>query len=309
MQSEFIIAIMSGLGGMLGWGGADFFAKKTIDRIGAISSLVWAHFFGTALFIVIAALQFIFLGKFITIPNTLPEWGGLIFFGTLQMVVYWLVYEGFGKGKLAVLNPIFASYSGLVALFSVLIFKEVIGGNLFLALVVIFVGILLLNVDIAGLKVRRLNIAPGLKEIATATLLAAFWTLGWDRPVTGRDSLSYALFMYAFMTLAALIVSKILRVNLLGVKRDLWKFLVLIGLGETIAYFAISVGYSATSFTSVVALLSGAFSLPTIILARLFLKEKLTTVQTIGSVVIIAGIVGATFSFTVPELNKIKQDS
>ena len=49
MQSALTIAVLAGLGGMLGWGAADFFAKKTIDKIGAIASLVWAHIFGTTI--------------------------------------------------------------------------------------------------------------------------------------------------------------------------------------------------------------------------------------------------------------------
>jgi drug/metabolite transporter (DMT)-like permease len=41
----------------------------------------------------------------------------------------------------------------------------------------------------------------------------------------------------------------------------------------------------------VVAMLGGVFSLPTIILARIFLKEKVTLAQTAGSLVVIAGII------------------
>jgi drug/metabolite transporter (DMT)-like permease len=38
-------------------------------------------------------------------------------------------------------------------------------------------------------------------------------------------------------------------------------------------------------------MLSGAFSLPTIILARIFLHERTTVLQTVGSVVILVGVV------------------
>ena len=43
MQPELVLAGLAGLGGMMGWGLADFFAKKTIDEIGDVVSLVWAH--------------------------------------------------------------------------------------------------------------------------------------------------------------------------------------------------------------------------------------------------------------------------
>ena len=290
MTNELIIALIAGIAGMLGWGSADFFAKKTIDRIGPISSLVWAHLFGTLILIGIAVFQFLSTGKLIYIPSSLTEWGGLLFFGVLQMVVYWFVYEGFGKGKLAVLNPVFASFSGLVAIFSVVFFGEVLTGNLILVLIMVFGGVMLLNIDLKGLRTKRLNIVPGLKEVGAATILAAIWTLGWDKFIGGHDFLSFALFMYAFMTVAAFVISRIKKVKLVGVKSDLWKFLILIGVGETVAYLGISYGYSQTSLTSVIALISGAFSLPTIILARIFLKEKTTRIQTIGTLVIIAGV-------------------
>lgn len=291
MHNSLFIAVTAGLGGMFGWGAADFFAKKTIDNIGAIKSLVWAHAFGTSLFVILALGQALLLGHTVHIPTATTTWAGLAAFGILQMIVYWLVYEGFGKGQLAVLNPVFASYSGIVALASILIFGEALHVLSAIGLAAIFGGIILINIDWQGLHSKKLNIVPGLAEVGAAAALAAIWTIGWDRFVSGQDSLSYALFMYAFMSLAAYGLSKLMRVKLRGIDRGLWKFLVLIGAGETLAYLAISWGYGATSLTSVVALISGAFSLPTVILAYLFLKERVSRLQVAAIATIIAGIV------------------
>ncbi len=293
MQKELLIAVIAGLGGMFGWGFADFAAKKTVDKIGTIASLVLAHAFGTILLLgFVLASIFVFRNPF-TFPRTFLEWLGLIFFGTLQTIVYFLVYKGFEKGQVAVLSPIFASFTGLVALFSVLFFGEVISGNLIPALIIIFFGIILLNLDPKYLSTKKLRIigAPGVKEVGCATLLATIWTLGWDKFTGGKDWVMYAFLMYAFVTLSAYTISRYQKISLTKVKKGAFKFLWLIGLGEAVAYLALSLGYSSTSLTSVIALLSGAFSLPTIILAKLFLKEKITMIQTIGGLVIIAGIV------------------
>ncbi len=292
MQNDLLIAVLAGLGGMLGWGLADFFAKKTIDQIGDTVSLAWGHVFGTISLLIMAVYQFGVRGQRIVIPNDAQTWFFLLFFGALQAAVYLLVYRGFGKGQVGVLSPVFASFSGLTAVFSIVVFGEVLGGYLPLGLVILFIGIVLINVDLHALRSRRLSFAhiPGFKEVALATLLAAFWTLSWDKFIGGNDWLSYTLFMYTFMTLVILEVAYAQRLNLFVVRPPIWKFLMLIGLTETVAYLAISLGYSATPLTSVVALLSGAFSLPTIILARIFLKEKITAVQTVGSIIIIMGI-------------------
>ena len=292
-MQELTVAVLAGLGGMLGWGFADFFGKKAIDEIGDVVSLVWAHICGTAVFFLFAFYEFFATGHGVTVPQSGEVWAGLFFFGALQATVYLLVYKGFGKGQLAVLNPIFASFSGLAAILSVVVFGEVVSGHLVLSLITIFVGVLLLNIDGPALFSRRINFlrTPGFPEIATATVLAAFWTVLWNQFTGGQDWLSYALFMYLFMTIVMLLVAKFQGIRLSFSKPHVWKFLVLIGFCEAVAYGAITLGYSATTETSIIALLSGAFSLPVIILARIFLKEKVHMLQTAGAVVIIGGII------------------
>jgi drug/metabolite transporter (DMT)-like permease len=292
MHQDIIIASLAGLGGMLGWGLADFFAKKTIDEIGDTASLAWGHIFGTLSLLLMLLFRWTTTGQSIALPADIKTWSLLIVFGIVQAAVYLFVYKGFGKGQLAVLNPIFASFAGITALLSIVYFGEPIGYVTIFGLLVLFSGIILISTDLSALKARHFGFShiPGFREIATATLLAALWTLFWDRFVGGEDWLVYALMMYAFMTITILFVAIVQKVNLRIENRSVWKFLILIGLCETAAYLAISWGYSTTPLTSVVALLSGAFSLPTIILARLFLQEKITGLQTAGGIVIILGI-------------------
>ena len=87
MPSGFFIAIAAGFGGMLGWGFADFFAKKTIDEIGSTASLVWGHAFGVLALGFIALYQFVALGKGIFIPRDPVELGTIAFFGVLQACI------------------------------------------------------------------------------------------------------------------------------------------------------------------------------------------------------------------------------
>ncbi len=291
METELIIAIIAGLGGMLGWGLADLFAKKTIDTIGDMSSLLWAHIFGTGI------LFLVFLYKALTgdvvIPQSFSEISLLIAFGALQAMVYLFVYRGFGKGQVSILNPVFASFSGITALISILVLGEIVTNGTIYGLIFIFLGIILLNLDPESLKSRKLNFVKvaGFQEVAVATILAAVWTLGWDRFIGGKDWVTYAFFMYLFMTVVIFIVVKNQKTDLKISKNSIWFLLFIIGLCETVAYLAISWGYETTTKTSVVALLSGAFSLPTIILARTFLKERATISQLFGGFVIIAGII------------------
>ena len=291
-MSDLAIAVIAGLGGMLGWGIADFLAKKTIDELGDVVSLVWAHVFGFAVFVVLAVVSMVMADGGPVVPPSGAAWLAVLVFGVLQAIVYLLVYKGFGKGQVAVLNPVFASFSGLTALLSVMFFGEMVRGPLLLTLAAIFAGILMLSIDLDALRQRRVSIGrvPGLPEIGAATLLAAVWTVFWYQFVNGRDWFWYAFYMYLFMTIALWIVARVRRVRLAVPAPRLWFQLALIGAFEVGAYVSISLGYSLTTRTSVVALLSGAFSLPTIVLARAFLKERVTSLQTAGSAVVIFGI-------------------
>ena len=294
-MDPLLIAVLAGLGGMIGWGLADFFAKKTIDQIGDVISMVWAHVFGTIAFGLLVLVNILFFNQTIGLPSGLNGWLILFIFGSLQAAVYLIAYQGFGKGPLSVLNPIFASYSGLAALLSILFFGENVSVAILSTLSIIFAGVIMTNIDIHHLRAKRLRFAliPGVKEMIMAALLAAFWTVYWDSFISGKDWLTHAFLMYVFMSIVAYIFAKAKKINLSRrqIKPDLWKYLILIGICEAIAYISISFGFGLTTETSVVAVLSGAFSLPTIILARVFLKEKPEVIQTLGSFVIILGII------------------
>lgn len=292
MPHELLIAIVGGLAGMLGWGYADFLSKKTIDAIGEIASLVWAHICGTLLLGALVLGTSIGGGE-IQWPSSVTVWLLILFFGALQAGVYLLLYKGFGKGQVGLLSPVFASYAGVAALVSIIFLNEVVGAGILATLIVIFTGILLLSIDAEAAGRRRIAFMriPGVFEVGLATVLAALWTVWWDAFVGGRDWLLYAFLMYGAMTVVILIVAYAQGAKLhVPKKGNMRMLLFMIGLGEVIAYTGISYGYSMTSYTSIVALVSGAFALPTIILARLYLNERMTALQLAGSLIIIGGI-------------------
>ncbi|GAB3862028.1 hypothetical protein GCM10028801_26890 [Nocardioides maradonensis] len=291
MASSLLIATGAGLGGMFGWGTAEFATKKSVDQIGSVASLVWAHILGTVALAGLVLVGVVGFGHPFEFPAGVGAWAGLVFFGCLQTAVYYFAYRAFEHGQVAVLAPIFASFAGLVALISVVVFGETVSSGLGPSLVAIFAGVMLLNLEVGELRRGgiRLMGALGVRDIGIATILATGWTLGWDRFVNGHDGPSYSLLMFVFMTISAFAVARVQKVRLAGV-RPVMPALWLVGAGEAIAYFAISVGYADTTQTAIVALLSGASALPTIVLARIFLREKLTGVQTLGSLVVVAGV-------------------
>ncbi|MEJ0041965.1 MAG: hypothetical protein WDM81_07020 [Rhizomicrobium sp.] len=93
-----------------------------------------------------------------------------------------------------------------MALISIVFLGETVTTFNVAALIVLFIGILLISVDLGALRAFRLQAMPGFYEIAIATVLATIWTLGWNRFVSAKDGLSFAIWMYLAMTGRALSV-------------------------------------------------------------------------------------------------------
>jgi drug/metabolite transporter (DMT)-like permease len=292
LQTALLIAVLAGLGGMLGWGLADFFAKKTIDQIGDIPTLAWAHVCGSGIVLIALGVRLVTTGT-AGLPHSSLAWLALVGFGILQGIIYLLVYRAFSKGKVSVLNPIFASYSGIAALAVIIFFGEPLGALRGLALLLIFVSVLVLSIEDGpiSLRVLRQGGTAGLGEIATATLLAGGWTVGWDRFVHNHDWLVYAALMYIAMTAAIVGIASAQGVKLRQKAQGVWRYVFLIGLTEVGAYASISLGFSRSNHAAIVALLSGSFSVPTIILARCFLGERINRYQFGGIVAIVVGVI------------------
>ncbi len=292
MFSSLVTAVLAGLSGMLGWGTADFFAKKTIDEIGDVATLTVASIIGAFALLIIDLGVGAFSSHKIVLPTSGSEYLLLALFGIFQAIVYLLVYRAFAVGKLSIVNPIFSSYSGLVVLLSVFIFSEVIGALQFVLIGVVFLGILVMSLDEESFALRKLKLTklPGVNEVLLGAILAAFWTVFWGNFINGKDWLAYASIMFIFMAIMLLLVCFFQKTSLQIKQNKLWKFLIFIGLGEIIAYVGVSIGYSLTSHVSIVGVLSAAFSVPTLILAYFFLGERLNKFQKIGVVLVIVGV-------------------
>jgi uncharacterized membrane protein len=277
---------------MLGWGLADFFAKQTIGRIGDVASLVWGHLFGTGALVLGALAYLAIAGPPTGLPHNGASWFVLLVFGAGQAAVYLLVYKAFSKGPVSLLSPIFASYSGLAAVLSIVFFSEAVGIGTLGTLVLMFAGVILVSLEgrfSSAPKEKRLP--PGVTEALVGAGLAAVWTVGWHQVIGGKSWLSYTVTMYVAMTVVIVVFATARGVKLRWPRGRLALLLAGIGLAEVGAYVAIGIGFSQTSHTSLIAALSGAFALPTVLLARLFLREPMCRTRLVGiAAVIVASV-------------------
>jgi drug/metabolite transporter (DMT)-like permease len=294
MKSELIIAILAGLGGMFGWGIADFFAKKTIDKIGATSALFYSQLVG------IFPLLVIFLIRPIGFFNKI-DFLSVLIVGILTAIYYFFLYASFGKGNVSVLSPIMAASPVLVVMALFFVFGEELSFNQFLIFITVFIGMVLIAGDLKSIWsaiIGRETKLRGLREVIIALIVDVVALVYLDRFLGEADWVFILLGVKIFMTLSIFIYANLKKENLYKLNiedKNLWGVLLLIGLLDVIAFSSIFYGISATSHTGIIAMLSGAFSLPTIFLARIFLKEKITNIQAIGVALIILGVMVLAF--------------
>jgi uncharacterized membrane protein len=130
----------------------------------------------------------------------------------------------------------------------------------------------------------------GLPEILLAVCLYSMWIIALVQFIIGINWVPILLIIRIFSSISLFIYARISNIKIKLFDRSLWKFIVLIGTFDVIAFSFISYGYSISSYVSIIAMLSSAFSLPTIILGRIFLNERTTIFQAIGSLVIVLGV-------------------
>jgi drug/metabolite transporter (DMT)-like permease len=132
----------------------------------------------------------------------------------------------------------------------------------------------------------------GLPEVLSAAVAFAFWLVFLDKFIGVRD---WLFFLIVIRVTAAVTVAVFARVTKepMAIEAGDWSirgYVALIGFCDAAAFAAVSYGFSATTHTSVVAVLSSTFSLPTLLLARVFLRERLAPSQKVAAGVIMAGI-------------------
>jgi drug/metabolite transporter (DMT)-like permease len=288
MSQEIIIAILGGTGAMLGWGISDFFAKKTVDRIGDVKTLFWSQTFG------FLPLLIYFLLNYSTPHITTRAVSLLVLYGVIDAFGYLFFYKALEKGKVSVVSPILATFAAFAVLISAFLFGERILPIRWLALGVVFAGIFLTSIDLKGLRsgsLDREDSVKGLPETFVGVVLFAIWFPLWDNFVSKGDWAFLVTALRAAVALTVLIFAKSTKTQLMVKGTDIWKLLVVIGILDGGAYLTLTWGFGATMLTSVVTMLSAAYSLPTLILARIFLKEKLTVNQWVGVLSIVGGLV------------------
>ncbi len=290
------MGILLGLTGAISWGIADFAARFAARRIGAYRTLFYMQCIG---FLVLTAYLELSGGISRGVAPGWHPWALAAFAGVLNTISSLSLYYAFQIGVMSVVAPISSAYPALTVVLSLLSGERIqpLRGA---GLAVTLIGVVLAATSFAPESKGESSVAGTssrahlTKGVSWAILSAIgfgvlFWFLGFHVvPVAGSAFSVWMIRLSTFSTLAlfAAPARQTLRMPL----GNVWWLLITVGVMDTVAFVAnnAALHFGQVAVVSVLASLYGAV---TVLLAWIFLRERLERTQWLGIVLIFTGIV------------------
>lgn len=290
------MGIVLGLAAALSFGTADFLVRFAARRVGAYRTLLFMQVVG----LVGLSTYLLLSGELVRIGEQTPwqpwGWAGLAaLLGTGSGLALYRAYE---VGVLALAAPIASSYAALTVLLA-LLSGETISLAHGLGLGAALIGVALAAAALSPAETepvverrwRRFHRLPpgvGWAFVAAAGFGFTFWLLGFEViPDLGGVVPVWVSRLVSVATLP--LFAKPLRQSLRLPRGGVWGWIVAIGVLDTVAYVAAALGLDSDQ-VAVVSVLVSLFSAVTVLLAWLFLRERLRAHQWFGVALIFAGI-------------------
>ncbi|HEC64788.1 MAG TPA: EamA family transporter [bacterium] len=285
-MSNLLISILTGLGGMFGYGASDFLASQVTRRIGNIKTIFWEQFI--AVFVIGAVLLFVpvdFHFELILLPLG-------ILLAIVYMVAFGTYYKGFEVGNVSVISPIVNSYAWISVLIAHFLFNQRLEGLQIAGIILIVLGVVLVSVQLDKIKTKKVLLVKGLPYALVASLAFGIVPPLYEQIVERMDFLFASFLSTVIASILVFVYSRIMRIKL-GLKKEGGKTQLQLFIIAVLTLFAtVSVGYGYSVGDSIiVAPVSSGLTVVTVVLAVVFLKERLKLNQIIGIIITVGGIV------------------
>ncbi len=306
------LAIILGLTGAVSWGAADFAARFASREVGAYRTLFFMQFFG----FIALSMYLQSTGGFShgMSPGWQP-WAMAVAAGLLNVLASLALYHSFEHGTLSIVGPVSSSYPALTVALS-LLSGERIHAVRAAGLAVTLLGVILAATSFAQsqsttaekdaqranpnhanatfdakTKSSRAHLSTGVGWAICAALGfgVLFWFLGFHVvPAVGSAVSVWVMRLTALVSLA--LAARPTHQTLKFPHGKVWWLLLAVGILDTAAFVANNAGLS-TGQVSVVSVLASLYGAITVLLAWIFLRERLERSQWLGIVLIFIGIV------------------
>lgn len=285
-MSTTLLSILSGIVGMFGWGLYDFLGGVFAKQIGPYKSFFWSQLAGLASILLLAIL----VSPSINVPS-----GVILLFpiaALLYSAGYLFFFKGFELGSMSIV----AATMNLWAVFTMLFAFTFMGQRLSVTqtagVLMILAGVTLASLNWSEIQRRKFQLSSGVREaIAGAVFFGIYWNVseiiveqvGW-LVSTVLIKLGIVVFMLLFSILSKR------GMDLTGTAGKTIFAIFIMGMIEAGAVAVVNYGLTIGDAILITPIAS-ALSIVTIVLAIIFLKERITKIQGIGVATAVVGIV------------------
>lgn len=286
------MGILLGLLAALGWGTGDFITRGVTRQIGALRTIIYVQLFGL-LAVTLLALVMGQFGRATSIP---PEgWLVGLVGGVIGVFASFTLFNAFQHGVLMIVSPIASSYGAITVLLS-LLSGETLSATRALGVALSILGVILASIELTPgaerqiATINRYRLPPGVGMAIGAAILFGinFWLLGFYVVPALGPALPVVV-TRAVGVVVMFSIALITRKSAAPPARRAGLLIVVIALLDTLAFAANNLGMESEQ-VSIVAVLSSMFAAVTVLLAWIFLHERIRWGQWLGLGLILTGI-------------------
>jgi transporter family protein len=289
-MSTALLSILSGIGGMFGWGLYDFLGGVYSKQIGPFKSFFWSQLAGL---ISVLLLLFAF-----TINLNVP----ILVFILLPIAAivysagYLFFFKGFEIGNVSIVAATMNLWAVFTMLFAFIFMGQRLSTMQSLGVFMIISGVTLASLNWSDIKNHSFKLSLGVKETALgAFFFGVFWNI--SEVISERIGwLSTTLFVKFGIIVFLLLFSFLIKRQLVLTKATIKTKIMVLLMGSIEAGAVAIVNYGLTIGDAIlITPIASALSIVTITLAIIFLKDTVTKLQGLGMIAAIAGIIVTAF--------------
>ena len=285
-MSTTILSIVLGIGGMVGWGIYDFLGGVFAKQIGSFKSLFWSQLAGLISIFLLA----IFFKPGINIPVLVIILSFIA--AILYSAGYLFFFKGFETGNVSIIAATMNLWAVFTMLFAFIFMGQRLSALQTLGVLMIILGATLASLNWNEIRNQRFQLSAGVKEAAFG---AFFFGIFWNISEIISEKVGWlltTLFIKSGIILFLLIIS-LLTKQVIGLTKISTKTKTIILLMGGIEAGAVAlVNYGLTIGDAIlITPIASALSIVTIVLAVVFLKDKISKPQGFGIVMAVAGII------------------
>ena len=280
-----LLSILLGIGGMVGWGIYDFLGSVFSKQIGSFKSLFWSQLAGLISIFLLA----LWLKADMVISSTaiLAAIAAIVY-----SVGYLFFFKGFEKGNVPIIAATMNLWTVFTMFFAFVLMGQRLTATKSIGVLLIIAGTTLASIDWGRIRHQKPQLSLGIKEtILGAFFFGIFWNIS---EIISEDIgwLSTTLLVKLGIVIFLLIFAFAKR-QTLGRLNSSAKAKAVILLMGAIEVGAVSlVNYGLTIGDAIlITPIASALSIVTIMLAIVFLKDRVSKPQGLGIVMAIVGIV------------------